>query len=151
MTWTLTNVTRAPHSDKKLALLLQSVTMEFTEFDSNGVATGKTRTYTEPNVSDVSDEGIARLARDQMRQLEKIAQTPTGAVDLNTIRALVSPPVVDPTPQELALQAFHVKRARLGDLRALVVDGVLDDTDAEYVALLMEVRRDFAAIRSAGK
>ncbi len=96
MTWTLTKVTRAPNTNPQLARLLMSVTMEFANFDTNGISTD-THTYTEPNVSDVSDAGVARLARDQMRQLEVISGTTPGAVpDLTGIKAFLIGPQLAP-------------------------------------------------------
>lgn len=144
MTWTLTKVERKPWTpqpgqsrDPEIGLLLQAVTMEFIEIDSNGGPTGKTRSYTEPNVSDVTDEGIAKLARSQMRQLEKISAVATGQVsDLSNIRALVSPaPVAQPiaTATDVQRDAIVVLlRTRVSHLRTIEL-GLASATDADVV------------------
>lgn len=90
MTWHLSKVIRNSHQN--YPQLMMSVTMEFQNLDDNGIVIDK-RTYIEPNVSLVTDEGIARLAKNQLDQLQLIASTPIGEVtDLTSIKSIINPP-----------------------------------------------------------
>jgi hypothetical protein len=92
MTWTLSTVIRVPNANPSLSKLLMTVTMVFANVDVNGVTSDR-HTYVEQNVSDASDVGVAKLARDHMRQLEAISATPTGTVsDLTAIKTLMTVP-----------------------------------------------------------
>lgn len=95
--WTLTKVTRIAKS-----ALMQSVEFTFTN-DTDGME----HRYVEPNVSDVSDAGLANLARNQLRQLNLVASVPPGDGDVAAINALISPtqpgpPKIDPDAEKRA-------------------------------------------------
>lgn len=136
----------APASNQPagLANLIRTVVMTFVQLDDAGMPSGADpHVYTEPIVHDVSDVGIARLVRDQLRQLNVIEASSIGVVaDLSPIKALVTPPVPEPpTAEEQAeLAAADAKRASvLQDLQkqrqlAAAVDlGLLREDDVDVL------------------
>lgn len=105
MTWTLASVTVAKNANAQfpqLANLVRTVTFVFNDINSDGVVQG-THSYTEPNVSDVSAAGLAKLARDQLAQLQKISDSESGpyavgvVADISPLTTLINaPPVLSP-------------------------------------------------------
>lgn len=134
----------------RLAKLQFGVRFTLDDFDTNGVASGKPVVYIEPVVTRTQLEDLGKIAGDQCDQLNKVAALTKGPRPASELTPFMMSRVpVQPTDEELAIASFNAKRAQLGDMRALVSEGILDENDPDFVALFDEVKRDFAAIRAA--
>lgn len=90
------------------------------------------KTHTFSNVSDISQEGLKRIVRDQLNQYQKIGDldvaTITGAIDT----VIVAPTPPKPTQTELDRQAYYKEKAVLDGMFVLVNMGVKKTTDQDY-------------------
>lgn len=154
MVWTLTKAERLDRvfsaeekrrfdksTQTRLRRLQCGAKFTYLEIDENGVTVPgqEPHVYFEPIVTECSDQGLAKLARDHLTQLNKIADLDLGAVE---IAHLVTPPAAPaPTQAELDADAeVAAKRANVGaalsariaHLKAIEL-GLLASDDASVV------------------
>lgn len=118
MVWTLTKAERLDRvfsveekkrfdksAQARLSRLQCSARFTYLEIDANGVTVPgqQPHVYFEPVVSECSDEGLARLGRDHLAQLNKVTGLERGAVDVASLVAPSAPP--DKTQEQIDADA----------------------------------------------
>lgn len=122
-----------------------SATVQFVYTDPD---TGRTHTYGESNVSNVSRSELVRLGNNHLAQINGIAaavlNAPSAAVLADAMRAALEPPPPPPPPDPAAEAARLRAQKRVG--AAMVLGALLDKVKA---GLLPADDSDLGALQTA--